>query len=418
LADWSGQDLTWSSSLDRSQTGWACNTLPIAPQSFAFTVLLGLFAALPALSIDVSAPTLALLPSVLHTSRTLAGLTLSLFMVGFALGQLLGGNLSDDRGRRPVLLGGLVCFTLSAVACAFSQSGGVLAICRLIQGFGAGACFVVSFAMVQDLFEGDAARAKRSFVTVIFGAIPMVAPATGSVLIHWFGWRSVHWVLALGGALLLIVTWAGIAESKVADDPIQPRAGQNVAVLLWRDAGFVRIALANALSYGAIFAYIAGSPVVIIGQMGLSSSIFAGVFASTAAALAVGAWTSGWLSHKGVDAMALLDRSLLLAGVATAILAAVSLFGIASGAILIPLLLTILYARGIIAPNLQHIAIERQREHAGVASAAIGVSQLISGALASAAVAFMLQSFGPSAVALTMALLAGGALVIWQCASL
>src|SRR4030088_772037 len=118
--------------------------------------MLGLFAALPALSVDVSAPTLALLPSVLHTSRTLAGLTLSLFMVGFALGQLLGGSLSDDRGRRPVLLGGLVCFTLSAIACAFSRSGAVLALCRLIQGFGAGACFVISFAMVQDLFEGDA----------------------------------------------------------------------------------------------------------------------------------------------------------------------------------------------------------------------------------------------------------------------
>jgi DHA1 family bicyclomycin/chloramphenicol resistance-like MFS transporter len=392
--------------------------LRIAPRSFAFTVLLGLFAALPALSVDVSAPTLALLPALLHTTRTLAGLTLSLFMVGFALGQLLGGSLSDDRGRRPVLLGGLVCFTLSAIACALSFSGGVLALCRFIQGLGAGVCFVISFAMVQDLFEGDAARAKRSFVTVIFGAIPMVAPATGSVLIHWFGWRSVHWVLALGGGLLLIITWAGVAESKMADVTIRPHASQNVALLLWHDSGFVRIALANALSYGAIFAYIAGSPVVIIGQMGLSSAVFAGVFASTAAALAAGAWTSGRLSRSGVSAIALLSGSLIIAAVVTVILAAVTLFGITSGAILIPLLLITLYARGIIAPNLQHIAIERQRERAGVASAAVGVSQLLSGALASAAVAFLLQSFGPSAVAITMALLAGGALVTWQCTNL
>jgi DHA1 family bicyclomycin/chloramphenicol resistance-like MFS transporter len=142
------------------------------------------------------------------------------------------------------------------------------------------------------------------------------------------------------------------------------------------------------------------------------------VFASTAAALAAGAWTSGRLSRSGVSAIALLSGSLIIAAVVTVILAAVTLFGITSGAILIPLLLITLYARGIIAPNLQHIAIERQRERAGVASAAVGVSQLLSGALASAAVAFLLQSFGPSAVAITMALLAGGALVTWQCTNL
>src|ERR1700690_3976763 len=92
-----------SSTLDRSRHRRACNPLRIAPRSFAFTVLLGLFAALPAFSVDVSAPTLALLPAALQTTRTLAGLTLSLFMVGFALGQLGGGGLSDRRGRRPVL---------------------------------------------------------------------------------------------------------------------------------------------------------------------------------------------------------------------------------------------------------------------------------------------------------------------------
>jgi DHA1 family bicyclomycin/chloramphenicol resistance-like MFS transporter len=276
----------------------------------------------------------------------------------------------------------------------------------------------MSFAMVQDLFEGDDARSKRSFVTVIFGAIPMVAPATGSLLIHWFGWRSVHWVLALGGALLLIITSFGVAESKAANGTTPPQANQNVAKLLWRDSGFVRVALANALSYGAIFAYIAGSPVVIIGQMGLSSVVFAAVFAATAAALTAGAWTSGLLSRTGVGAQALLNRSLTLAAVATVILAAVTLLGVTSGIVLIPLLLFTLYARGIIAPNLQHIAIERQRAHAGVASAAVGVSQLLAGALASAVVAFLLQSFGPSSVAVIMALLAGGALVTWQCISL
>ena len=85
-----------------------------------------------------------------------------------------------------------------------------------------------------------------------------------------------------------------------------------------------------------------------------------------------------------------------------------------SGAISIPLLLITLYTRGIIAPNLQHLAIDRQRERAGVASAAVGVSQLLAGALASAAVAFLLQSFGPGCSGPVMAVSAGSALLTWH----
>jgi DHA1 family bicyclomycin/chloramphenicol resistance-like MFS transporter len=389
--------------------------LRIAPRSFAFTVLLGLFAALPALSIDISAPTLALLPQALGTSRTRAGLTLSLFMVGFALGHFGGGALSDDHGRRPVLLSGLGCFSLASASCALSLSGGMLIICRLIQGFGAGVCAVVAFAMVQDLFEGDAARAKRSYVTVIFVLVPMLAPALGSLLMNFLGWRSVFWVLTTGGGILLMITWAGVAESRFAGRDVSTmRTNPAGTGQLWKDSGFVGISLANALSYGAIFAYIAGSPMVIIGQMGRSSAVFSAVFASTAAALAAGAWTSGRLSRRGVDAKTLLNPSLIVAAIATIALAAVTLSGITSGAILIPLLLAVLFTRGIITPNFQHLAIERQCQRAGAASAAVSVSQLLLGALASAGVALLLQYFGPEAVAVPMALLASGALVTWR----
>jgi DHA1 family bicyclomycin/chloramphenicol resistance-like MFS transporter len=174
------------------------------------------------------------------------------------------------------------------------------------------------------------------------------------------------------------------------------------------------IAAANALSYGAIFVYIAGSPVVVMAQMGHSAEVFAAVFATTAAALATGAWTSGRLSRRGIRAAALVGPSLLFAVLATLALAIVSLTGFTSGAIALPLLVVVLYTRGIIAPNLQQLAIERQRDRAGVASAAVGVSQLLSGALASGVVAFLLQWYGPSAVAVPMALLAAAALMTWR----
>jgi DHA1 family bicyclomycin/chloramphenicol resistance-like MFS transporter len=388
--------------------------LRIAPNSFAFTVMLGVFAALPVLSIDVSAPTLPLLPGALGTSRFIAGLTLSLFMGGFALGQLGGGVLSDRHGRRPILLAGLACFTLAGIACALSPTGGSLAFFRLVQGIGAGTCSVVSFAVVQDLFEGEALRTKRSYVTVVFGAVPILAPALGSVLIGLAGWRSVHGVLVIAGGLLLALTWVALPESRRIATEAVPAASLAPFGLLWNDSAFVGIALANALSYGAIFAYVAGAPVVIVADMGLSTGVFATVFACTAASLTAGAWISGRLSRRGVRSAKLLNPSLAVAAAVTLAMAVACLAGRTSATVLIPLLLVVLFTRGVIAPNMQHLAIDRQRERAGVASAAVGVSQLLSGAVASAVVAGLLPVLGASAVAVPMALLAGAALLVWR----
>jgi DHA1 family bicyclomycin/chloramphenicol resistance-like MFS transporter len=148
--------------------------------------------------------------------------------------------------------------------------------------------------------------------------------------------------------------------------------------------------------------------------MKLSSTVFVAVFASTAAALTAGAWVSARLSRQGFRASVVLDASLGIAAAATLTLAAACLAGVTSGVILVPLLLVVMFARGTIAPNFQHLAIERRREQAGAASAAVGVSQLLSGALASAAVAVLLPAYGATAVAAPMALLAVAALVQWH----
>ena len=385
----------------------------IAPETFAFTALLGMLAALPALSIDISAPTLVLLPQALDTSVTVAGLTLSLFMAGFALGQLAGGQLSDQHGRRPVLLAGLACFTSAGLACALSLSGAALLTFRLVQGIGAGACSVVAFAMVQDLFKGDQARSKRSYVTVVFGVVPMFAPAFGAWLADWAGWRSVHGVLALAGAMLVAVVWWGVPESKPPRQPATSNGGGgNGPARLRDDREFISLAAVNALSYGAIFAYIAGAPIVVIGQMGLPASVYAGLFACTAAALTAGAWTSGWLSRRGIGAASLLGPSLAVAALSALTLTGIGIGSTAAG-ILMPFLLLVMFLRGVTAPTLQHLAIERRREQAGIASAAVGVSQLVAGALTSAAVAFLLPSLRQEAVAVPMAALTVIAAALW-----
>ena len=122
----------------------------------------------------------------------------------------------------------------------------------------------------------------------------------------------------------------------------------------------------------------------------------------------------GRLSRRGTGVAVLLDISLVVAAGAAVALAVVSLSGIVAGAIVVPLLMVVLFTRGIIAPNMQHLAIERQRERAGAASAAVGVSQLLSGAAASAVVAALLPVFGTGAVAYPMAVFATAALIPWR----
>lgn len=392
----------------------ALQSFQVAPSSFAFTILLGLFAALPALSIDLSAPTLPLLPRVAHTTVTIAGLTLSFFMVGFALGQLGAGKISDASGRRPVLLAGLACFTLAGIACSLSQSGLELLVSRGVQGFGAGSCAVISFAMVQDLFEGETARAKRSYVTTVLSAVPVLAPALGSVLVDRFGWRSVHIVLAAGGAVLLLAVASCVPESLRGQRESQQRSSGDGRASLWNDRVFLRTALVNALSYGVIFSYIAGSPVVIIRQMGYSPAVFAAVFAATAVALTLGAASSGMLARRGASTAAAICGSLLVTVAATLGLAGFGLGGISAAAVMLPLLLVVLFCRGILSPSLQHVAIDRWSARAGSASALVGVSQLLGGALASVAVAALLPYLRLNAVLVPMAVLAAGAWLMWR----
>ena len=392
---------------------------PLRPTSAWFTLLLGLIAGLPALSIDLSAPTLALLPAALHTTVFVAGLSLSLFVLGFAFGQFAGGRGSDRFGRRPVLKIALGIYVLGGLCCIFATTGDQLAMARLIQGAGAGACSVQAYAIVQDLFVGEAARQKQSYVSVVLTIMPMLAPAFGAVMTGLWGWRSVHAVLAVGGVLLFAVVTSLIAESRTAEPALAFRGLGIVDSLgLMRDTAFRRLAVINALSYAAVFAYIAGAPVVVMTFLGYSSSVYAGVFAGTALALSAGATVNARLAGR-ISSGALVWPSLILqAAAGLGLVAATWDLSASTAWLLLPPLLIGCFARGIISPNLVYLAISGHRERAGLASAMVGLSQLSLAAATSAALAELLGSFGPISVALTIAALSSAAAALWAVADM
>ncbi|MEI9982191.1 MAG: MFS transporter [Aliidongia sp.] len=189
----------------------------IPPRSLAFTLLLGFLVAMPSFGIDMSLPALTATAAALHVAPAQAGLTMSLFMLGFGLAPLLYGPASDRYGRKPVIVFACLLFIIAGIGCALAPSLSDLLAWRVVQGAGAGASDTIALAIVRDLFEGEAARTKLSYVTIAMMVVPMLAPTVGAALLGLVGWRGIHAVLAGIGLLLLLAISFGFAESARLD---------------------------------------------------------------------------------------------------------------------------------------------------------------------------------------------------------
>ncbi len=168
-----------------------------------------------ALSIDMSLPAQPTLARVFDVTADTAQLNLSLFMIGFAIAQLVMGYASDVWGRRRVLLGGLALYTLAALACAAAPTIEVVLACRVLQGIGASAAPVVARAMVRDTQPAAAAARLLSTMLATLALAPMLAPSLGGVLLAAFGWRAV-----IGATALLVTVTSLLLLIK-----LKPRAG-------------------------------------------------------------------------------------------------------------------------------------------------------------------------------------------------
>jgi len=188
------------------------------------------------------------------------------FIIGFAVAPLLYGPASDRYGRKPIVMFGCTLFTIASAGGAISRSLLVLLLWRVVQGAGAGASMTIVLAIIRDLFEGQAARTKLSYVAIATLIVPMIAPTVGAALLELGSWRMIHAVLAGIGLLLLLVILIGFAESARLDpaNRLAPAViGHNYLRVLRHPAGVAYI-LINATAFGALFAYVSGSPLFFI----------------------------------------------------------------------------------------------------------------------------------------------------------
>lgn len=378
------------------------------PNSVRFTLLLGVLAALPPVSIDMGLPAFPTIGTSLNASPAAVGLTLSLFMLGYATAQLAFGPLSDRYGRRPVLLAGCGLFAFASAACAIASSIDALVAWRFFEGAGAGAGMTLMLAMVRDLFEGATARAQLSYINLVMTIAPMIAPTIGVGVLALANWRAVYGVLAVGGLVLTLAIALGLDESIKSRDvnALKPHrlVGNYLRVLSNRVC--VGYALVNALSFGCMFAYVAGSPLVMLKVLGISTTTYGLLFALTAIGIMAGSFLSGRLNTRGVPPGRLMGFGLLLAAISAITLVAVSVSGAAQVQTLLPLLIINTFCYGLIAPNAMHNALQLVPEIAGSAAAVIGFLRMLGGATASALVAFLFDGHTVNVMSEVMALLA------------
>lgn len=226
--------------------------------------------------------------------------TLSVYLAAFAFMFLFHGALSDSFGRKPVILGGLIVFTLASIGCAFSKDIGTLIFFRALQGLSCGAGMVVGRAMIRDLFDSTDAQKLMSLVTLFFGLAPAVAPVIGGHLYLWFGWRSIFWFLATVGLVLIVVSQRSLhetlpPESRQSFHPIALLEGYREVGINWR---FLLLSIALGLNFNAFFLYIVSAPVYLPEQLKLGPQEYSWLFVPSICGIMLGAFISGRVAGK------------------------------------------------------------------------------------------------------------------------
>jgi DHA1 family bicyclomycin/chloramphenicol resistance-like MFS transporter len=339
-------------------------------------LLLGGLTAFGPLSIDMYLPALPAIGKDLAASESVIQLTLTACLIGLALGQVVAGPLSDTLGRRRPLLVGVAGYVIASLLCALAPSAGILVALRLVQGLAGAAGIVIARAIVRDLYSGSAAARYFSRLILVMGLAPILAPVVGGQLLRVTSWHGIF--LALAGITALL--WLGAARALPETLPIERRSSGSLRdtgrrfTVLATDRRFVGFAVSAGLAFGAMFAYIAGSPFVLQGIYGVSPQTFSLIFGLNAIGFVVASQINGSLVAR-IEPLRLLRVGLIGTAVAGIALLAVILTGrLGLGAALLPLFFLV-SSIGFVVPNATALALSLHPEAAGTGSALLGVIQ-------------------------------------------
>jgi DHA1 family bicyclomycin/chloramphenicol resistance-like MFS transporter len=261
--------------------------MPLFPTRRPWLVALVLVTGVGPLATDTYIAALPQVRSTLGTTATVAQLTMTFFIAGMAVGQLLSGPVSDSRGRRSMILASSATFALASLLCAVAPTGLLLVAGRAAQGLVAGVGVSVGRAVVSDRYVG--ARAAAAYGTLASASLvgPVVAPAVGGVLLTVGDWRTIFLFLGVVGVAMTTLAFLGIPETL----PVERRQASGLREVadrmrdLMTDRVFVAPVVVQCLVVAGFFVYIGGSSIVLQTQLGISEREYTALFATNALAM-------------------------------------------------------------------------------------------------------------------------------------
>ncbi|MCO6441636.1 MAG: multidrug effflux MFS transporter [Nitrococcus mobilis] len=373
--------------------------------STAATLVLASFVALGPLATDMYLPALPAMATALDATPAEVQLTLSVYMIALALAQLVYGPLADRFGRKPLLLVGLVLFTLASLACALARSIEAMIVFRFLQALGGSAGPVLGRAAVRDVHGPLEAARILSYLGAATALAPALAPIGGGYLLVALGWPSVFLFLAGYGLVATALLWLALPE------PLAPELRQSIHPvsiarnyrLLLQHREFVGYMLACAFTFAGLFAFLSGAAFVLIEFLGVSAQHFGYYFTLAVGGYIMGTLLAGRLSRRlGINRLLLIGGAIAsLGGALMAALALAKVF--AALAVMLPMMLYMIGV-GIVLPQSTAGAIGPFPQMAGSASALLGMVQMSVAAAAGVLVGH-LHSGSPLAMAAIIALM-------------
>ena len=363
--------------------------MKVAPRSAAYLALLISLSSFGPLTMSIYTPVMPMIGMDLGAGPDAVKFTLTTYMLGFAVGQLFYGPLSDRFGRRPIALMGVAFFTLTTFGCAFAPSIAGLIGLRILQGLGAASGAVLGRALLRDAYEAKEMPLVMSWIALAMNVSPAIAPSIGGFLGQQFGWRATFWFVGGFSTLLFLALILLLGEtnrfrsSKVDVGSLLRGSGE-----MLRNPRFLGYVLTLGFAFAINFGMLAGTPFILQDKLGFSPREFGLIVL-----LSVSGFTAGNFANNRLVGRVQPVSILRIAGwfhvVALVVMAALSLAGLQTWWAIIGPHMVLSFGSGMIGPNASAGAVSLYPRLAGTASSWVGLAQMGMGALGTVIVAVL-----------------------------
>ncbi|OZI77877.1 multidrug effflux MFS transporter [Bordetella genomosp. 12] len=342
--------------------------------------MLAVFTFSGTLAMHIFVPALAMAGKDLGASNASMQMTVSLYILGLAGGQLLYGPLSDRFGRRPVLMGGLALYTLAGLAAVLAPDAHALIAARLFQALGGCAGLVLARAIVRDTAADNSAAKRLALMNMMVMISPALAPLLGSFLAATLGWRSILALLCLLGVANLLLAWRKLPETLAQAAPLTPARLLRDYGALFRSRRFVGYTLGGGCATTSMYAFVASAPFIFIDQLHRPEHEV-GVYL---AILVSGVWLGNAVCGRLLNVIPI-DRLLmggnLLSAISVLTLLACVLAGVMNTTLIMVLMFVFCVGAGACSPAALTLAMSVNPQVIGSASGLYGCTQMAIGAI-------------------------------------